>query len=64
MIYVIQSSGKGIGYAVTVMLRTFLSDDEASKYISENTRKQSEGHKYWNRFDIVEPGQSVENYSE
>lgn len=64
MIYVIESKGKGQGKADTVMLRTFLSMQEFHKYAETKEMKQSDGHKYWTRFDIVEPGEEIENYSE
>ena len=64
MIYVIESQGKGNGRADTVMLRTFLNDNEAANYVSLNVKRFSDSHKYWVRFDIVDPGEKVENNAE
>jgi hypothetical protein len=64
MIYVIESKGKGDSRADYVTLRTFLSEREANVYIQKYTQKNSDGHKYWTRFDIVEPGERIEPYAE
>lgn len=65
MIYVIQTKGKGAHTkADTVKFLTFLSMDEFSKFKTVAERKSSDGHKYWVRFDVVEPGDEFELYSE
>lgn len=64
MIYVIESRGKGNGKADTVILRTFLSEYELAQYVRLNVRRLSDGYKYWKRFDNVEPGEEIENFSE
>jgi hypothetical protein len=64
MIYVIQSNGKGESPADFVTLLTFPSYEVAEQYIGNKTQKNSEGHKYWTRFDIVNPGQQIEPYAE
>lgn len=65
MIYVIQTNGKGAHTtADTVKFLTFLSMDEFSKFKTVAERKSSDGHKYWVRFDVVEPGDEFEPVSE
>lgn len=64
MIYVIESQGKGDSHADYVRLLTFLSAREVNLHIKSSTEKNSEGHKYWTRFDIVEPGETIEPYAE
>jgi len=64
MIYVIQSNGKGNGNADSITFLTFLSNQEALKHIALFERKNSDGNKYWTRFDFVEAGDFVENCSE
>jgi len=64
MIYVIQSNGKGDGNADSVTFRVFESTQDACNYVDIHEKKYSNGHKHWVRFDIVEPGDVVENFSE
>jgi hypothetical protein len=64
MIYVIQSNGKGESPADFVTFLTFPSYEVAEQYIDKNTQKYSDGHKYWTRFDIVNPDQQIELYAE
>jgi hypothetical protein len=63
MIYVIQSNGKGQGKADTIKLLIFPAYKDAFDHIDINERRNSDGHKHWTRFDIVEPEVTVENYS-
>lgn len=64
MIFVLESNGKGNNPADYVTLLTFDSLVDALTFIKSKEKRESDGHKYWTRFDIVEPGERIENYAE
>ena len=63
MIYVIKLSGEGPNSrAEEYQFLTFPTLGHANAFIEKHTKKSSDGHKYWTRFDIVQPGDTFESF--